>query len=365
VPRRTALVAGVLAGGALALLWLSDASVEVHRGTLAAPVVTLRAPAEGLLRLVPVAELVEAGQALASVRGPAPDPSPLRAAMAAVSTLGPELTEVEVASRALASARDAFLARAEAETAARARVAEARLAEAEAALDAAEGRRREAEAALARAATLAGQGIGTEADLARIRVALEIGTQEADAARTRALLLAAERDAARDGLLPADPTARLPEAERAARDLALRSGELAARAAGLRAALAAAEAERARLAARAAAEAPVSAPFAGRILARVEPDGTPVARGAPLFRIADCAAAELVVAVPESLRAMLSPGQPVRVRLSGRGPTREGAVVLPPEDGPVRVRIVPPPGCPLGQAAEVAFGARPFDWLRR
>jgi hypothetical protein len=363
VAGRAAVAAGVLAAGALALAWLSDAAVEVHAGEVAAPVLTLRAAADGTLRVLPAGDDVAAGQVLAVVVGAAPDPTPLAAAEAALARHRAALVEVEVASRALADARTGFLARAEAETAARTRVAEARLAEAEAALDAAEGRRREAEAALARAASLAGQGIGTEADLARIRVAVDIAAQEAAIARTRAALLTAERDAARDGLLPADPAGRLPEAERAARDLALRSGELAARAAGLRAAIASAEAARDALAARRTAEAPLAAPVSGRVVERLEPDAAPILRGAPVLRLAACEAAAVSVAVPEALRATLRPGDAVRVRLSGQGPLREGVVAFVPEG--VVVRVAGLTGCPLGQGAEVAFGARPFDMLRR
>ncbi|MFN6954899.1 MAG: HlyD family efflux transporter periplasmic adaptor subunit, partial [Acetobacteraceae bacterium] len=274
------------------------------------------------------------------------------------------LVGVHVPSPALAVLPDAFAARAEAEVAARLRIAEARLAEAEAALEAAEGRRREAEAALARAAELTGRGIGTEADVARIRVALDVAGQEAEAARLRVVLLAAERDAVRAGLLPADPSARMPEAERAARDLALRSGELAAEAARLRAAIAAAEAARDAEAARRAEPVALASPVAGRVVERLESEGAPVARGVPVLRVAECGAAAVRVAVPEWVRPSLAPGQAVRVRVAG-GPLLDGALVLPPGGGEVGVRVAGLQGCPLGAPAEVAFGARPLDWLRR
>lgn len=353
-----------MALGGLALLWLSDVSVPVHQGRVVAPIVTLRAPADGTLRQAsPVAE-VPAGAVLAVVEGPAPDPAPRHAADAALALLRAELARVDVASRALADAREGFHLRATAETAARLRIAEARLAEAEAALEAAEGRRREAEVALARAAELTGRGIGTEADLARIRVALDIASQDSDSARLRVRLLEAERDATREGLLPTDPSGRMPEAERAARDLGLRSGRLAAEAAGLRAAIAAREAERDRLAQRRAAETPVTAPVAGRIIERIEPEGAPVLRGAALFRLADCGGAVLSVPVPDALREGLRPGQPVTVRLAGGGALRYGEVMLAEGAAPA-VRVDGLAGCALGEAAEIAFGARPFDWLRR
>jgi multidrug resistance efflux pump len=355
-PRRAAVTAGILALGGVLWVLASDVSVEVHPGMLTAPVVTLRAPADGTLRLA-AGEEVAAGALLGAVEPPPRDPAPEEAALA---QLRAELVGVQVASRAVEDARAGFAARAEAERAARLRIAEARLAEAEAALNAAEGRRREAEAALARAAQLAGQGIGTDADLARIRVALEVAGQEADAARLRVALLGAERDATRDGLLPADPSGRMPEAERAARDLALRSGELAARAAQLRAAIAAAEAAREA----AAPPLPLVSPVAGRIVERLESEGAPVLRGVPLLRIAECSAAVVTVTPPESLRAALSPGQAVRVRVAG-GPLLDGELALPPGGGAVTVRVPGLSGCPLGQPAEVAFGARPFDWLRR
>jgi biotin carboxyl carrier protein len=363
-PLRAAVAAGVLALGAGLWVLASEASVELHPGVVTAPVVTLRAPAEGVLRLEAGAE-VAAGARVASVEPPARDPAPLAAAEARLVRLRAELVGVEVASRVLADAREAFAARAEAETAARLRIAEARLAEAAAALEAAEGRRREAEAALARAAQLAGQGVGTEADLARIRVALEIAGQEAEAARLRVGLLAAERDAVQGGLLPADPSARMPEAERAARDLALRSGELAARAARLRAAIAAAEAAREAEASRRAEPVAVVSPVAGRVVERLEADGAPVARGAALLRVAECRAAVVTVAPPAPLRAGLAPGQAVWVRVAG-GRLLEGEVVFPPGGGAeIGVRVAALSGCPLGQPAEVAFGARPLDWLRR
>jgi hypothetical protein len=360
---RAAVVGGVLAlGGGLWLL-ASDAAVAVHGGVVTAPLVTLRAPADGVLRLAAGAE-VAAGERVGAVEPPPRDPAPLAAAEGALARLRAELVGVQVASRAVEDARAGFAARAEAEVAARLRIAEARLAEAEAALEAAEGRRREAEAALARAAQLTGQGIGTEADLARIRVALEIAGQEAESARLRVGLLGAERDAVRDGLLPADPSGRMPEAERAARDLALRSGELAARAARLRAAIAAAEAAREAEAARRADPAPVASPVAGRVVERIEADGAPVARGAPLLRVAECGAAVVSVAVPDWVRPALAPGQPVRVRLAG-GPLLDGELAFPAEGGALAVRVPGLAGCPLGAPAEVAFGARPFDLLRR
>jgi hypothetical protein len=362
-PLRAAVVAGVLIIGAGLWVLASEASVELHPGVVTAPAVTLRAPVDGTLRLAAGAE-VAAGARVAVVQPPPRDPAPLAAAEARLARLRAELVGVEVASRAVADAREGFAARAEAETAARLRIAEARLAEAEAALAAAEGRRREAEAALARAAQLAGQGVGTEADLARIRVAREVAGQEAESARLRVALLDAERDAVREGLLPADPSGRMPEAERAARDLALRAGELAARAARLRAAIAAAEAAREAEAARAAQVAePVAvvSPVAGRVVEWLEADGAPVARGAALLRVAECAAA--VVTLPEPPRAGLLPGQAVTVRIAG-GRLLDGEVMRPP-GGTAVVRVTGLAGCPLGQPAEVALAARPFDWLRR
>lgn len=360
---RAAVVGGVLALGGVLWVLASDAAVAVHGGVVTAPVVTLRAPADGVLRLAAGVE-VAAGERVGAVEPPPRDPAPLVAAEATLARLRAELVGVQVASRAVADAREGFSARAEAEVAARLRIAEARLAEAEAALEAAEGRRREAEAALARAAHLTGQGIGTEADLARIRVALEIAGQEADSARLRVGLLEAERDATRDGLLPADPSGRIPEAERAARDLALRSGELAARAARLRSAIAAAEAARDAEASRRAEPAAVASPVAGRVVERLEADGAPVLRGAPLLRVADCGAAVVTVAVPEALRAALSPGQAVTVRLAG-GRLLDGALAFPAGGGALAVRVAGLAGCPLGVAAEVAFAARPFDVWRR
>lgn len=361
--RRAGLALAGLAAGALLLAALADAAVEVQTGRVVAPALTLRAPAEGVLRPLPVEGMVAAGQVLAVLR-PAPADAAARAAIQArVAGLRAEIARLEVAARAVADARAAFAARAEAERTTRQRLAEARLAEAEAALAAAEARRQEAEAALARAAELAARGIGTDADLARIRTAAEVAGQEAEAARLRVRLLALERDAAAEGLLPADPAGRLPEAERAARDLALRAGELAAEAAGLRAALAAAEAQLAPAAETEAAR--LLAPVAGRVLAWLEAEGAPVGRGQPLLRLAECAAAAVVVPVPESRRLALAAGQAVRVRLPGEG-WREGRVEIPPEGEALRVRLAGGiAGCPLGAAAEVAFAPRPFDIFRR
>jgi hypothetical protein len=360
-PLRAGVGAGVLA--LVGLLWLlvAESSVEVLPGRVTAPVVTLRAPADGTLRLPPPPEEVAAGARLGEVVPPAAPT--LSAAEALLARLRAELVDVEVASRAVADAREGFAARAAAEAASRLRLAEARLAEAEAALEAAEGRRREAEAALARAAELAGRGVGTEADLARIRVALEVARQEADSARLRVALLAAERDAAREGLLPADPSGRMPEAERAARDLALRAGELAARAAGLRAAIASAEAALSAEQARRPEPLAFVAPVAGRVVERLEPDGAPVFRGMPLLRIAECGAAVVAVAAPGPRQAAAMPGRPVRVRI-GSGRLLPGEVVAPPEGGGFLVRVTGLAGCPLGWPAEVAFGARPLDLFR-
>jgi biotin carboxyl carrier protein len=361
--RRAGLALAGLAVGALLLAALADGVVPVHTGRVVAPAVILRAPAEGVLRLLPAEGVVAAGQALAVLRRPAPDAAARAAVQAQVAGLRADITRLEVAARAVAEARAAFAARAEAEQRARQRLAEARLAEAEAALAAAEARRQEAEAALARAAELAARGVGTEADLARIRTAAEVAGQEAEAARLRVRLLALERDAAAEGLLPADPAGRLPEAERAARDLALRAGELAAEAAGLRAALAAAEAQLAPAAE--VEEARLLAPVAGRVLAWLEAEGAPVGRGQPLLRLADCAAAAVVVTPPESRRLALAAGQAVRIRLPGGG-WHEGRLEIPPEGEELRIRLAGGiAGCPLGAAAEVAFSPRPFDIFRR
>ncbi|MFN6956616.1 MAG: hypothetical protein ACK4PG_17645, partial [Acetobacteraceae bacterium] len=102
-PLRAAVVAGVLAlGGGLWVL-ASDAAVEVHPGVVTAPVVTLRAPADGTLRLA-AGDAVAAGAQLGAVEPPPRDPAPLLAAEAALARLRAELVGVQVAGRDMGNA---------------------------------------------------------------------------------------------------------------------------------------------------------------------------------------------------------------------------------------------------------------------
>ncbi|MCS6932565.1 MAG: hypothetical protein NZM27_10175, partial [Acetobacteraceae bacterium] len=96
-PPRAAVAAGVLALGVGLWLLASEAAVEVHPGVVTAPVITLRAPAEGVLRLSPDEE-VAAGARLAAIEPPPRDGGPLLAADAALARLRAELVGVEVAS---------------------------------------------------------------------------------------------------------------------------------------------------------------------------------------------------------------------------------------------------------------------------
>jgi RND family efflux transporter MFP subunit len=110
------------------------------------------------------------------------------------------------------------------------------------------------------------------------------------------------------------------------------------------------------------AYAEIRAPFAGIIVSRLADPGDQASPGQPLLVVEDRSAREIVVTVPDELRAHLRPGQAAAVETgaSGRRHTARILAVVPgadPRSPTVEVRLAGPAGLTPGVAAVVELPA--------
>jgi RND family efflux transporter MFP subunit len=110
------------------------------------------------------------------------------------------------------------------------------------------------------------------------------------------------------------------------------------------------------------AYAEIRAPFAGLVVSRLADPGDQAAPGQPLLVVEDRTAREIVVTVPDELRAQLRPGQIASVRI-GSGERRYSARILAvvpgadPRSPTVEVRLSGPEELAPGLAAVVELPA--------
>jgi multidrug resistance efflux pump len=289
--------------------------------TVNAPVLVVRAPIDGELRLRghPVGSFISAGEAIGSVRDDRVDPGRLLELQRSEAALQSEVTRLEALLAAAHAAREMFGKEAERYRRGRQQQLERRLAEANAALLAAQARARELEAALKRALELGERGVQTAAGIERARSAFEIAEQEWKSARERVSYVGIEMVAAAEGTYLGDSYNDAPFSLQRLRDLDQRSAELAAELAHAHKRLAqTAEQisdERARLAGLSSAE--LNAPTAGILWDYLASTGEVVRKGQDLLRLVDCAGVMVTAGVSERLYNSLKPGDRARFRLRG------------------------------------------------
>lgn len=387
-------------GGGLALVGLGLYVVvgEQMAGVSAnamvnAQVVTVRAPIDGVLdlRVRNLGSRIESGEPLGTITDPRPDELRLVDQILALAKTEADLRRLEDLTNALVASRAVFMRQAEEYGIGRTRQIEARLAEANAAFEAAQARFREAEATNRRATDLARQGIQTAAELSRARAAFEVASQEVEVSRNRITFLTIEAEAARRGVFLGDSFNDAPFSLQRVRELDQRIGELSAEVRERNRRIAIMEdriqEERVRLAR--FRKTTISSPAPGILWEIMTGSGEYIRRAQDLVRLVDCSTTIVTASVRESVYNRLKVGDAVQFRLLDDGRVFDGIVarlagagaetiyrhlaVGPSAEHLKRFDVAiqvpglasePDLACAVGRTGRAIFAGRPLDALR-
>jgi multidrug resistance efflux pump len=389
------VAAGVALAGTGAYIAVGEQMAGVSAdAVINAQVVTVRAPVDGVLELTTrrLGTRVAGGERLGMVADPRPDETRLVDLRRARVAVQGELRRLEDLSQELEASRAAYQLQSQTFSAGRVQQLDARLAEAMAALEAAQARLRESEATMRRATDLSRSGIQTAAEFNRARAGFEVGGQDVEAARYRVRYLSVEREVARNGVFLGDGTNDAPSSQQRVRELDQRLGELAAemRERGQRLKLLDGQIDEERVRLALFREGQLTAPAPGMLWEVMTGEGEYVRRAQDLLRLVDCTTIMVTASVREAVYNRLSIGDPVRFRLLGDGRVFEGAVarlagsgaetiyrslaVGPSQEHLKRYDVAlivpalaadPVEGCAIGRTGRAIFAARPLDWWRR
>jgi multidrug resistance efflux pump len=359
-----------------------------------AQVTVLRAPVDGEVNFAVrgLGTRLENGELVATVVDPRPDDGRLVELDRELGLASAELRRLEELVEVLVGTHQGYEQQAEAYAQGRIRQLEARIAETQAALEAAASRLREADATMRRSTDLSRSGVQTVADLNRSRSAFEVATQDVEASRNRLRYLAVELDAARQGVFIGDSYSDSPHSQQRAREIAARVAELRTDIAERRQRIALLrrqiDAERVRSAR--FKEARVTAPAPSVLWELVSGPGEYVRRAQDVVRIVDCTTTMVTATVRESLYNRLHVGDAVQFRLLGAGQVFPGTVsrlagsgaesiyrslaIGPSAEQLKRFDVavlvpdlltVPDLACAVGRTGRVVFASRPLDLWRR
>lgn len=393
--RAAAAAAGLALAAAAAYVIVGEQMAGISADAVVnAQVVTVRAPVDGVLtlQLRGLGARVGAGEPIGRVEDPRPDETRLTDLRRALATAEADLDRLLDLANALAASRAALETQAREYARGRAQQLEARLAEAQAVMEAAQSRLREADAALRRANDLSRTGIQTVVDFNRARSGFEVGAQDVEAARNRMRYLAIELDAARRGVFLGDSYNDAPFSVQRLREIDQRMGELSADVRERNRRLALLEEQRGEERVRLARfrEARLAAPAPGVLWEVMTGSGEYVRRAQDVARLVDCTTTVVTASVRESVYNRLRVGDPARFRLAGDGRTYEGTVarlagsgaetiyrslaIGPSAEHLKRYDVAmvfpaltedPEAGCAVGRTGRAVFSVRPLDFWRR
>ncbi|HZF77299.1 MAG TPA: HlyD family efflux transporter periplasmic adaptor subunit [Acetobacteraceae bacterium] len=340
--------------------------------------IPVRAPIEGYATgtALRVGDRVEANRPFSTIGNPWLDDQRLVDLRQAAARMTAERAAAATERAALLDLQATLAARAEEHRRAHAEFRTAELLAAERALAARVARRDTAVRDWQRRAALGREGVASGAELDRLRGDAEVAAREAEAAEARLASARAQADAAARGLLVDAGSNDIPYSAQRADELALRLAALDRQTETLSAAQAEAAARLAAEERRVAAlrEAPVASPVAGTVWRLGASPGERVAPGEVVAEVVDCAAAFLLVAVPQDRVPDVQLGAAARFRLAGEDADREGRVAaVIGEVGPgaarnlaaipfiasrvpmyaVRVDLPPQETCAVGRTARV------------
>jgi multidrug resistance efflux pump len=225
------VTAGVILAGAGLYVIVGEQMAGVSANAMInAQVLTVRAPVDGVLdlRVRNLGTRLDANEPLGTVTDPRPDELRITDLRQTLAQAEADLRRLEDLTTALVASRAAYVQQAQDYGTGRTRQVDARLAEANASLEAALARLREADATIRRTTDLARQGIQTAADFNRSRATFEVAGQEVEAARNRIVYLTIEAEAARRGVFLGDSYNDAPSSQQRVRELDQRIGELSA-----------------------------------------------------------------------------------------------------------------------------------------
>ncbi|MBC7635032.1 MAG: HlyD family efflux transporter periplasmic adaptor subunit [Acetobacteraceae bacterium] len=359
-----------------------------------AQVLILRAPIDGDVKLAvrKLGTRVKAGEPLASINDQRPDDTRIIDLQRDVQKMLIDLVREKALVVALEAVREIYARQAEAYSTGRIKQLEARLSEAQAAIEGLQSRLRDTEAAFQRATDLARNGYQSIAEVSRTRATFEVVAQEVQAARQRITYLSIELDAARKGTFLGDSFNDMSYSEQRQHDAEQRLGDLAIgirdrneRLGALNDQISAERVRQARY-----LEARIVAPTDGILWELMSGGGEYVRKAQDVMRVVDCTTTVVTASVRESLYNRISLGDPVQVRLLGDARLYDGTVARLAGSGAETVYRSPAIGpslehlkrfdvlisstslaedpnlaCAVGRTGKVVFSARPLDFWRQ
>jgi multidrug resistance efflux pump len=235
------------------------------------------------------------------------------------STLEADLVRIKAQAAAVQEAQKVLQAQSKDYQDGRVRQISSRIAEAQAAQNAAEARLREAESALKRTTELSSRGVQTAITLDRAQADFDVAKQDIDSARQRVNYLTTELASARNGVFIGDSYNDAPSSTQRIREFDLRLSELGAEAENVSRRLKLTgeqiAAERVRVDRLTSADLGVQSP--GIVWNFFASGGEHVNQGQDLVRFVDCSAVIVTASVSETVYSRLRVGMPAQFRLNG------------------------------------------------
>ncbi|QFU15978.1 HlyD family secretion protein [Microvirga thermotolerans] len=308
------------------------------------------------------------------------------------STLEADLARLKAQSAAIDEARKVLQAQAKSYQEGRVRQIWSRIAEAQAALNAAEAKFREAESALERTKELSSRGVQTAITLDKAKAQYDVAKQDIASARERVSYLSAELSSAQNGVFIGDSYNDAPFSIQRIREFDLRLAELKAESDNVSRRLSVTSeqiaAERVRVNRLTSAELSVQNP--GIVWNFLASSGEYVNQGQDLVRFVDCSAVMVTTSVSERVYSGLRVGMPAQFRLNGDSRIFEGTITRLGGSGAAglytTLAIGPSPehltrfdvalsvpdlandpdlSCAVGRTGRVLFSGGPLTGLRR
>ncbi len=370
---------------------LSGASADA---VINARVTTLRAPVSGTLasQRRPLGSSVAVGEQMGSISDPIVDDIRLNDLIRERSFVTAEIDRLERSIETIETAIVELRKRSRTYQEERVRHLDTQLRSARSQISVAEARVAEAQAAFERSQQLTDRGLETSASFERIRAAQRVAELELDSAREQATAADIVLQSARRGTFLGDGYNDAPYSEQQISELSLRIGEMKANLVSERARGHALDrridAERLRV--NRLGSAVLTSNVEGRVWEVLAGDGETVQRGQDLMRLIDCRSTIVTLSVSEGVYNRLKLGDAAMFRVDADGRAFEGTITRLAGSGAetiyrnlaiapsVRhlerydVTLLSPTlagdgelGCAVGRTGRAFFEARPLDLLRR
>jgi multidrug resistance efflux pump len=358
-----------------------------------AQVLTLRAPIDGQISLTvhTLGARISANELLATLVDPRPDDARLVDLQRASAQTMNELKRLKDRSAALIAARVDYQRQADSYLSGRVEQIQARLSEANTALEAALARLRESEATYRRSAELGRNGYQSQAELNRSRSSAEVGTQDVQATRDRIRYLTIELESAKRGTFIGEAYSDAPYSQQRVQEMTFLLGEAMVdsndRTERLDALRKQINEERLRL--NRFTDAKIEAPVSGILWELMSGGGEYVRKAQDVLRLVDCTSSVVTASVREAVYNRLKVGDAAQFRLTGEARTFQATVVRlagsgastvyrtlaigPSEEHLKRfdVTLVAPSlvsdpdfACAVGRTGRVTFSAGPLQFWR-